>query len=89
MIVMVLAVQVPVFANRDPTTSSPPAEYSLTVEMTANTLGSAPEPTASLVVMVSLPHVPVCSHTSPMPLAVAPESALTVHVDADSLVTTP
>jgi len=89
MVVTVLAVEVPVFSNRDPTTTIPPAEDPLAVEVTSDALGFAPEPTASLVVMVTLPHVPVRPHASPFALAVAPEGTLTVQMDADSLVTTP
>lgn len=90
MVVTVLAVEVPVFSNRDPTTTTPPAEDPLAVEVTSNALGFfAPEPTASLVVMVTLPHVPVRPHPSPFALAVAPEGTLPVQMDADSLVTTP
>jgi len=58
-VVMVLAVQVPIRADTDPLCTSPSTKDTQTIQVAANTLGSAPEPSMWFVVVIALPQVPV------------------------------
>jgi len=85
MLEVVLAVQLPVLSDHNPPTTIPSLEEAQTIQMTANTLGLAVEPTTWFIVVVALVQVPVRAHMSPVLVPEAAKDAPTVAVDPDAL----
>jgi hypothetical protein len=74
-IIVVFPVQLPVFADNLPASTSPLLEDAKPVKMTADASGVAPEPARSFVVVVVLPLVPIRAHAAPFALVILVQGA--------------